>query len=101
MTLSEVSALVAPLDESLSTVLGFLRRHGVQGECANINCDFVTATMAVSRAEILLATRYEEYVHSPTGQRRMATEAYSLPSKVTRRAAWLFHLISADLIITI
>merc|ERR1719399_68895 len=81
-TLTEVSAMVAPLGKSVEAVLAFLRHNGAEGACATPNCDFVTSTVSVAKAGLLLGTTYEEYVHTPTGLRLWATEGYSLPSSV-------------------
>lgn len=59
-----VHALVAPAQESVDAVRGFLAQRGVAATCATMNCDFITASVTVAQAENLLGAEYQAFEHT-------------------------------------
>jgi len=83
LTNEEVHNLVAPLASDIEAVMTHLENHGVKGRKATPNGDMIAATVPVSMAETLLATRYHLLQHQESNHTvHRALTGYRLPESV-------------------
>jgi tripeptidyl-peptidase-1 len=80
LTTEQIGALVAPPDERLSRVHGWLSSAGISPAQAELSLhkDFLTLTLSVKQAETLLKTEYHDYKHK-SGKTLSRTSHYHVP----------------------
>ncbi|QRV80027.1 tripeptidyl-peptidase I [Ceratobasidium sp. AG-Ba] len=75
---SQVEALVAPRQDTIEFVEGWLKAHGVNITRRSSAGDWIHALVPVKRAEKMLNTRYNIYRHT-SGEHVVRAESYALP----------------------
>ncbi|KAG9097995.1 hypothetical protein FRC07_010705, partial [Ceratobasidium sp. 392] len=75
---TEVEELVAPRQETVKTVEGWLDAHGVKVAERSSAGDWLHVLVPVERAEQMLNTRYNIYRHT-SGAHIVRSESYALP----------------------
>ncbi|KZV63258.1 tripeptidyl peptidase A [Peniophora sp. CONT] len=84
LTKGEVETLVAPHADSLATVTGWLKEHGLEGDDLRLSAaqDWVTVRVPVALAEAMLDTKFHVWEHSSGDSTLVRTTSYSLPDHV-------------------
>ncbi|KZV70276.1 subtilisin-like protein [Peniophora sp. CONT] len=81
---SEVEALVVPHADSLATVTGWLKEHGMEGDDLQLSAahDWITVRVPVALAEVMLDTKFHVWDHASGDSTLVRTTGYSLPEHV-------------------
>ncbi|KAJ7174055.1 family S53 protease [Mycena crocata] len=79
---AEVNAFVAPTDEALAAVQGWLSSHGLTASSSSSAGDWLSLTVPVSKANEMLAAKYETFKHLKSGKTYARTLSFSLPAEV-------------------
>lgn len=78
-----VHSMIAPAEQSLSAIVGFLAQYGLQGHALTPNSDFLQVTVTVAQANSLLSTEYYRFTDG-RGRSIHRCLHYSLPAEVAR-----------------
>jgi len=78
----EVHKLVAPIPEAVSNVTEYLQIHGFLPKYLTPNADFISVTVPVHAAEIMLAAEYRIFQHTQ-GHKVYRTMSYGLPQDIS------------------
>ncbi|KAF8189623.1 family S53 protease [Mycena galopus ATCC 62051] len=82
LTNAEVNTYLAPSNEALAAVHGWLTSNNVTGVSSGAAGDWLTATIPISRVNDLLGANYETFQHLDSGISYLRTLSYSLPTEV-------------------
>ena len=86
LSLSDLARLIAPSDETISTVEGWLRSHGVHtSDCSTISTkDFMTCRMSCASAEaMLIGAKFYRFKHAKMSMSVVRSpRLYSVPKNI-------------------
>lgn len=81
----QVKAFAAPTPETLSAVTEWLAENDITGvKTSGAFDDWLTLSIPVSKANQLLQTNFETFVHVPSGDNLVRTLAYSIPQDLVQ-----------------
>ncbi|KAA1474669.1 family S53 protease-like protein [Dentipellis sp. KUC8613] len=78
----EVSALVAPLSDTVSAVREWLASHNITSTPLSPSGDIRTASVTVKQANELLGAEYSVFTEQKTGAQTIRTLSYSIPEEL-------------------
>ncbi|KAJ7589493.1 family S53 protease-like protein [Mycena floridula] len=81
LSLEEVKAFAGPTPETVAAVTEWLSDNEItEVSTSGAFDDYLTFSIPVSKANTLLNAKFESFVHTPTGSKRVRTLSYSLPT---------------------
>ncbi|KAJ7621942.1 family S53 protease [Mycena polygramma] len=87
LTKAEVNAFLAPTADAVSAVQAWLASHDIVANTSSSAGDWLSLTVPVSKANELLAAKYETFKHVASGKTYARTLSFSLPTEVADHIA--------------
>ncbi|KAJ7738332.1 subtilisin-like protein, partial [Mycena metata] len=87
LTKAEVDAFVAPTDAAVAAVQVWLISHNLTAKSLSSAGDWLSIAVPVSRANEMLAAKYETFEHIASGKTYARTLSFSLPAEVADHIA--------------
>ncbi|KAJ6487201.1 family S53 protease [Mycena vitilis] len=87
LTKAEVNAFLAPTAEAVSAVQAWLASHDIVANTSSSAGDWLSLTVPVTKANEMLAAKYETFKHVASGKTYARTLSFSLPTEVADHIA--------------
>jgi subtilase family serine protease len=85
LTIDQITAIVEPAPETISTIVGWLATHGLTDYTLSANRDMIFVDAPLQVASRMFDVQFQSFIHRRTGKIHTTTkEAYSAPAEVAQ-----------------
>ncbi|KAJ7881920.1 family S53 protease [Mycena leptocephala] len=94
LTKAEVNSFLAPPEKAVAAVQAWLASHGLVANTSSSAGDWLSLTVPVSKANEMLAAKYETFKHLASGKTYARTLSYSLPVEIADFVVHIYPTVS-------
>jgi tripeptidyl-peptidase-1 len=90
----QVNSFLAPPEKAVAAVQAWLASHGLVANTSSSAGDWLSLTVPVSKANEMLAAKYETFKHLASGKTYARTLSYSLPVEIADFVVHIYPTVS-------